>query len=329
VIRVALATRPTSRVSAGMRAHTRALLEHVPHVAPDIELIAVEAPVFMHPLALRVARAQLVHLPFLEAAPLVPRPYVASVHDTIQLHFPALFSRVTAAYWRFFAGPLYRGATRLLVGEARVADDCVALLGVERERIRIVPLGYADGVDGAVPWEAQRPYIFYAGNHAAHKDLATLYAAWAALPADLALDLVLTGRDEPGVRSKYVRSGATIEFLGDLDEATLARRYRGALVYVQPSLAEGFGIPALEAAVAGIPVLATTTSVPSLVAPFAQTFAPGDAGTLASLLAALARDSGRARERAAEGAVALRAYTWDRFAAATAAVYREAVSSGC
>jgi glycosyltransferase involved in cell wall biosynthesis len=326
MIRVALAARPTSRASAGMRAYTRALVERIPRVAPDVDLVAVESPLVVHPLALRAARAQLVHLPYLEAAPFVPRPYVAMAHDAIQLRFPALFSRATAAYWRFVAGPLYRGAARLLVSEPRVADDCVALLGVARERVRIVPLGYADAVAGAVAWEAPRPYVLYAGNHAAHKDLATLYAAWAALPGDLALDLVLTGRDEPDVRSTFVRNGAAIEFLGDLDEPTLARRYRGALAYVQPSLAEGFGIPVLEAAVAGVPVIATTTSVPSVVAPFAQTFAPGDASTLAALLAGLARDPCRARERAAEGAVALRAYTWDRFAASTAAVYREVVS---
>jgi glycosyltransferase involved in cell wall biosynthesis len=325
VIRVALAARPTARASAGMRAYARALLERIPRVAPDIELVPIESPLALHPLALRAARAQLVHLPYLEAAPLVPRPYVAMLHDAIQLQYPALFSRATAAYWRFVAGPLYRGAARVLVSEPRVADDCVALLGVARERVRVVPLGYGDAVVGAAPWEAQRPYVLYAGNHAAHKDLATLYAAWAALPGDLTLDLVLTGRDEPAVRSKFVRNGGAIAFLGDLDDATLARRYRGALAYVQPSLAEGFGIPALEAAVAGVPVLATTTAVPSIVAPFAQTFAPGDTGALASLLATLARDPGPARRRAAEGVVVLRAYTWDRFAASTAAVYREVV----
>ncbi len=177
----------------------------------------------------------------------------------------------------------------------------------------------------AVPWRSERPYAFYAGNHRPHKGLDTLYAAWAALPEDIALDLVLTGPDEPAVRSTYVRKNGEIAFLGDLDDAALARRYRGALAYVQPSLAEGFGIPALEAAVAGTPVLATTTSVPAVVAPFARTFAPGDAGALAALLAAAVRDPARARERAAEGAVMLRAYTWDRFAASTAAVYREVV----
>jgi glycosyltransferase involved in cell wall biosynthesis len=325
MIRVVLAARPTTRASAGMRAYTRALLERLPRVAPDVDLVPVTSPLAAHPLALRAARPQLVHLPYLEAAPLVPRPYVAMVHDLIHLRFPSLFSRATAAYWRFVATPLYRGAARVLVSDPRVADDCVALLGVARERIRVVPLGYDEAIPAAAPWVADRPYAFYAGNHAPHKGLETLYAAWAALPEKISLDLVLTGRDEPDVRSRYVRTNGSIAFLGDLDDATLARRYRGALAYVQPSLAEGFGIPALEAAAAGTPVLAATSAVPAPVAPFALTFEPRDASALGALLQELVQHPERARERAAEGAAALQAYTWDRFAASTAAVYREVV----
>ena len=93
VIRVALATRPTRRTSAGMRAYAQALLERVPRVAPDVELVAVGAPFALLPLALRRARAQLVHLPYLENPPLLPRPYTAMVHDLIHLRLPELFSR--------------------------------------------------------------------------------------------------------------------------------------------------------------------------------------------------------------------------------------------
>ncbi len=327
MIRVAVTARATPRASSGMRAYARAVVERIPRVASDVAIIAVTAPLALHPLALRAARAGLVHVTYLEAAPLVPRPYVAMLHDTIHLRLPQLYSRATAAYWRLIARPLYRGAARVLVSDERVADDAVALLGVARDRVRVVPLGYGDAIPGAVPYAAPRPYAFYAGNHAPHKDVGMLCAAWAALPADVELDLVLTGADEPDLRARHRRANGTMTFLGDIDDATLAARYRGALAYVQPSLAEGFGIPVLEAAVAGTPVLATTTSVPAIAASFATTFAPGDARALASLLDALVRDPSAARARAAEGAVMLRAYTWDRFAASTAAVYREVACS--
>jgi glycosyltransferase involved in cell wall biosynthesis len=324
-MRVALATHATRRASDGMRAYTRALVERLPRVAPDIEAVAVDAPIAFAPFALRAARADLVHLPYLEAAPFPPRPYVAMLHDCVHLRYPASFSRVTAAYWQLIAIPLYRGAARVLVSDPRVAADAASLVGVVPDRIRVVPLGYDDAIPDASAWVDEHPYIFYAGNHRPHKDLETLYAAWAALPPEVVVDLVLTGPDAPEVRARFARAAGRIAFLGTIDAVTLAQRYRGALAYVQPSLSEGFGIPSLEATVAGTPVIATTTSVPSIVAPFAWTFEPGDAHVLASLLNAVVADPAAARARAAEGAVSLRAYTWDRFAASTADVYREVV----
>jgi len=88
---------------------------------------------------------------------------------------------------------------------------------------------------------------------------------------------------------------------------------------------EGFGIPMLEAAVSGTPVIASAGAAPGIVAPFAATFAAADVRTLGGLLDDVLRYPEPFRARAAEGAAVLRAYTWDRFAAATAAVYREVI----
>ena len=79
----------------------------------------------------------------------------------------------------------------------------------------------------------------------------------------------------------------------------------------------------LEAAVVGTPVIASKESVPGIVAPYATTFPARDARTLADILRGAVSAPAALRRRAAEGVTPLRAYTWDRFAAATAAVYRE------
>ena len=109
------------------------------------------------------------------------------------------------------------------------------------------------------------------------------------------------------------------------DDAHLVAGYRAASAYVHPALVEGFGLPMLEATVLGTPVIASSSAVPSIVAPYARTFAPHDTLALRAALTDLAANPAPYRRRAAEGSVALRAYTWDRFAAGTAAVYREVV----
>jgi len=321
--RIALALGVTPRASVGMLMVASALREGLPRAAPDLTFINVDAAPLLQPFALRAARPDLVHAPYLENGPFPPRPYTMMAHDLIQLRFPQLFSRLTAIYWRAIAAPLLRGATRVLVSDARVADDLHALLGISRARIRIVPLGYDARVLDAVPYSAPRPYAFYAGNHRPHKNLDTLYAAWAALPDELPLDLAVTGPDDPDARARYLRRAGTLTFTGDLDADALAGRYKGAAAYVQPSLAEGFGIPMLEAAVAGTPVIASREAVPAILDGHARTFAARDTAALTRLLAELARDPAGHRAAAAEGALALRAYTWDRFAAETAAVFRE------
>jgi glycosyltransferase involved in cell wall biosynthesis len=330
VIDVAVDARVTARMSMGTRAYLDALLARLPSVAPELRVARVghggnfgwDEQVALPRELVRLA-PRLVHYPTTFAPVVRRRPYVVTIHDLIHLRYPDLFGRATAAHYALIGAPLARGAARLLMGDARTVDDCVRFFGVPRERCRVVPLGYDPAVIDAEPAVGPRPYLFYAGNHRPHKDVPVLLAAWAALDAEIPLDLVLTGPDEPALRARYRRAGSELHFLGTISGGELARRYRGALAYVHPARCEGFGIPMLEAAVAGTPVIASEGAVPEPVAPFAATFPAGDRERLTELLRTLVADPAAARARAAEGVRPLRAYTWDRFAASTAAVYHE------
>jgi glycosyltransferase involved in cell wall biosynthesis len=333
MIDVALDARITPRMSAGMRAYVRALVEGVPRVAADIRLHPVGsglnfgiAEQFGLPAAIARLAPALTHYPTVFVPLKRRRPYVAMVHDLIHLQFPQFFSPLTSAFYEFVARPMLTGAALLLMSDERTAVACEALLGVPRERCRIVPLGY----DPALllpgpPAPAARPFLFYAGNHRPHKNLATLFEAWAGLPDAIELDLRVTGDADPAALARYRRRTGELRYTGLLSAAELAAHYRGAVAYVHPALAEGFGLPMLEATILGTPVIAAESCLPSILVPYAVTFAAHDTLTLRAALADAVADPAPYRRRAAEGSTALRAYTWDRFAAATAAVYREAV----
>jgi glycosyltransferase involved in cell wall biosynthesis len=331
VIDVALDARITPRMSAGMRAYVHALVEGLPRVARDIVVHVldrggnfgfdeqVRLPAQIRALAPDVTHFPTIFTPF-DRRP----PYVAMVHDLIHLAYPQFFSPATAAHYALVGRPMLRGAALLLTSDERTVAACERLLGVPPERCRVVPLGYDPALLAPVePLITARPFVFYAGNHRPHKNLATLFEAWRGLVPTIELDLICTGRDDPAARERYTRANGTLRFTGDLGPAELAQHYRAALAYVHPALAEGFGLPMLEATVVGTPVLASASSVPRILTPHVTTFAPHDVLALRALIADVMARPSAYRARAAEGSLAVRAYTWDRFAAGTAAVYRE------
>src|SRR5439155_14540571 len=68
-----------------------------------------------------------------------------------------------------------------------------------------------------------------------------------------------------------------VRFAGWVDDATLETLYRAASCFVFPSLAEGFGLPVLEALVRGVPVACSNvSSLPEVAGKAALYFDPYD-----------------------------------------------------
>ena len=334
MIDVAVDARFTRRMSFGVRAYVRELLARLPAAAPDLTIARVGsgenfglAEQIGLPRAIARSQAKMVHFPTTFGPLLRSRPYALTIHDLIHLRYARLFGYATAVHYRLVGIPLARGATRLIVGDERTVDDCERYLGVPPERCRVVPLGYDPALLApAPPLVVDRPFLLYAGNQKPHKNLSTLYAAWAAIDSHLAIDLRITGSADSSMATGHSRRQGRILYTGYLTPADLARHYRAAHAYVHPAFVEGFGIPMLEAAVVGTPVIASRDAIPAMVEPYAATFGARDVAGLTALLNDVVYDRAPFAARAAEGVVPLRAYTWDRFAAATAAVYREVIA---
>lgn len=129
--------------------------------------------------------------------------------------------------------------------------------------------------------------FIYVADGVAHKNHRRLVEAWCMLAEDgLRPSLVLTLGPRDGVLAAELlaiaaRHGLRIENKGELTREDVARLYAQAGALVFPSFGESFGLPLIEAAAAGLPIVASELDYVRDVCAPAQTFDPGSAISIA------------------------------------------------
>lgn len=330
--RIGVDVRLTRQMSAGMQQYTRELHARLPRVAPEFDYrfftagsnFGIEEQ-WKLPAAMRAAKIGLAHFTSLYMPVLAPRPYVVTIHDLIHLRFPQFFKSKVGPYYATVVKYAARRAARVITDDERTVADIGRFLGVDPQRCRVIALGAGeDFLSVREPYRAAQPYFLYAGNHRAHKNLATLFEAWSALPPAYKVDLYVTGEDDFGTSlRRYQRPERQIVVLGDVPSEKLPALYAGARALVYPSLCEGFGLPMLEAMAARCPVIASEDAAPRVLQSAMLLFSALDAGALRTRLERIFDDEGLRNALVNEGRTLAESLTWERCARETAAVYRE------
>jgi glycosyltransferase involved in cell wall biosynthesis len=299
---------------------------------------------FVVPSAARNAGAELLHAPHYTLPLGWSGPSVVSIHDLIHVRFARFHPPGAGFYARAMAGLATRRATAVIADSEATKRDIVELLGTAPARVRVVPLGVsprfvpAPVVDVAV-FRSDRAlpadYVLYVGARKLHKNLELLVRAWGGMRPGERPPLVLSGpawrADEPLARlARELGVERSLAFSGELhDESALACLYSGAALLVQPSLAEGFGLPPLEALACGVPVLASDAgSLPEVLGDAAVFLPPREPAAWAAEILALLADPARRAILAARGRTRAAPYTWARTAAMTRAIYDEVLAKG-
>ncbi|HEX8119951.1 MAG TPA: glycosyltransferase [Solirubrobacteraceae bacterium] len=226
---------------------------------------------------------------------------VVGLHDAHVERFGAAImpARRARAAWRLKQAVAVRRAARVFtVSEAARAD-----LGLEEAAIvpeAPDPVFFPRSRDDQAEVRARMgippgaPLIVYAAGTGPHKSVETLVDALADLPEAVA---VIAG--EPIGRKSVPER---VRLPGFVDDETLARLLSAATVAVVTSRGEGFGLPAVEAAACGAPVvLSDLPAHRESLGDAASYFPPGDARALATHLRRLVDDE-EAREDAARRA---------------------------
>ena len=166
--------------------------------------------------------------------------------------------------------------------------------------------------------------LLHVGHLEPRKNLDVLVRALALLPKDSPCHALLAGRDAGAgaqLRNLAAQLGVSnrVQFLGAIDDASLARLYATAAAVVVPSRYEGFGLAALEGLAWGRPTLvANCASLPEVVGDAATLLAPEDAAAWARAFETL-DDSERAAMRRRARA---EQWSWSRAAESMLAVWR-------
>jgi glycosyltransferase-like protein len=186
----------------------------------------------------------------------------------------------------------------------------------------------ARDVDGRREWAARLgPYVLAVGGIEPRKGTLDLVEAMADVHRVRPdLTLVIAGgetlfdyRDyRATVLARAAALGVTPRILGPVDHGALPALVAQAEVFAFPSTKEGFGLAALEALAAGVPVVARDLPVLREVLGGSARFATTSTDLAAALLAATVRDPARA----ARGQVLAGRYTWATAARAHLELYR-------
>lgn len=331
-LRVALDGRPLqSNPSGGVGRYLQGLIPHLSqavelHLLLDDRLPAAPVPICESTEVVRLsAPPRLPGLVWLEVAvaPWLRRfggvfhatfntlpltfagPSVLTLHDlATQLH-PEDFRFLKRAAWRLSIRGSLRRASAITTVSAFIKDQIVDYFGIEPARVRVAPDALDPVFDADRTAQASAlishlgvtpPYVVAIGG-APRRALPVAVEAWRLARERLGrpLTLVVAGSAQAATEPGIVAPG----FLDDEAWATLLA---GAQALCYPTRYEGFGLPALEAAASGTPVVcAPVASLPEVLGE-AGCWAPEpSAEAIAEVLTRVLTDPAFHRERRAAG----------------------------
>jgi glycosyltransferase involved in cell wall biosynthesis len=295
------------------------------------------------PRAARRERIQVFHSPCSVGPLCLPCAQVMTVHDAVALTMPSQYGVIDRLYFRIFSVVAARRSRIVIVPSGAARQEVARTYRIPAARFRVIPEAAAPRFH-AIPRAAQAavlaryglrvPYVLFVGADVPRKNVSRLLEAYAAARRDagIRVPLVMVGPAPPSNTSRAtvrrLGPGPEVRRLEWVPDDDLPAIYSAATCLAYPSLAEGFGLPILEAMACGTPVLTSTCSaMPEVAGDAALLVDPRSTEEIAAGLVRLLTEPDFRDELQSRGLARARAFTWEHTARATESVYREAAAS--
>ena len=246
---------------------------------------------------------------------------IAVIHDVMHLKWEGVLEAQKAVTYKN-TEDIIRKADLIITVSEFTKKELIDIFRVDRARIEVV----YNGVDVSAfaedynvsKYGLPEKYILYFGSCDTHKNVESLVKSYALLPSDLRAEypLVITNPSD-SVKACAEGCGVSeqVQYLYRVPDADKPGIYRGASVFVWPSLYEGFGIPILEAQASGVPVVSSNAGVmPEVTGDSAVLADPKDTEAIASAIQRVLTDEALHRDLVMKGFENIKRFSWDESA---------------
>lgn len=219
------------------------------------------------------ADLDLMHFTYFSFPILYPRPFVITMHDltplthktgTASTKSPLFYGLKHLAYKQVLTSGIYNSKA-IIAPTNQVKKEILRYFKIPKGKIHTIYEGISDSLlsqtSPKTPSLRIPPnYILRVGNYYPHKNVPSLLSAFERANTDL--HLVSVGpNDHFAQQIQDSTHNPRIHFYDSVSNNDLAYLYQHATALIQPSLVEGFGLPLLEAAYFGVPILASDIPV--------------------------------------------------------------------
>ncbi len=298
---------------------------------------------FQLPKLLEKFDLDLVHFPHFNVPLFYKGKFVVTIHDLILFHYPTKRASSLSPFLYFFKKIAHRLVIRNAVKKSEkifavsqyTKDDIKKYFGASQGKIEVtyeaidpVRKIASDSVGKILKkYGIIKPYILYVGNAYPHKNLERLVLVFREIAKKHPhLHLVFVGKEDYFYKrlKKYVSQNfaKNVIFADYIPDEHLTPVYQEALLYVFPSLYEGFGLPPLEAMAENIPVASSSGScLPEILGNAAIYFDPKAMSEMAETIKRAITDKELRQNLVQKGKEQIKKYSWEKMTRKTLEIY--------
>lgn len=257
------------------------------------------------------------------------KPFVLTVFDMIHERYPEYLANRKLVDWKKI---LSQKATKIIAISENTKKDIMHFYGIEEEKIEVIYLGnslnvHTNNVLKDLAMKIPSKYILFVGSRGGYKNFAFFVKSISPIIHDNDdLFLVCAGGGnfsniervlfcELGINNKIIHFS--------VDDQGLVQLYKNAILFVFPSLYEGFGIPILESLACGCPlILSDTSSFPEVAGNSAIYFNPQEEGSIKNAVEKVIYNKSLRNDMILKGYNQVKKFSWEKATNETVDLYR-------